>query len=516
MSVTKFLIRKNQYYDSVFLMGINKGLLGVPGVIESAVLMGTENNKKLLKDIHIVNDEINQSSANDLIVAVIAETESSAVDAFAKLDVLLVNPDSQSAEVKVRTQSDGLRKLPTANLAVISVPGEFAAREAKNALENDLSVFLFSSNVPVSDEIKLKHLAREKNLLLMGPDCGTSIIGGKGIGFANRVRRGPVGVIGPSGTGIQEFTCLIHNSGLGISHAIGTGTRDLVDDIGGITTFMALDQLEKDPQTEVVVIVSKPAGQKTLLSLLDRAINYNKPLIGCFLGIDSDQMRESEMVGIVDTVDDAARMALQVLQHESAFMQIEIDDSRIELDVSKLSPGQKYLRGLFAGGTFCYQSQQILAKDGHELYSNEPLPQMMKLPDPEKSIAHSLIDMGDEYFTTGKPHPMLDGTMRSVRILDEGRDPETAIILLDFILGFNSSNDPVGEALESIIKVQKLAESEKRHVIFVSSITGTDDDPQDLHLQRKMLEDAGVLVFPSNASAAAYCSKLLKAMDRLT
>jgi len=227
MSVTKFLIRKNQYYDSVFLMGINKGLLGVPGVIESAVLMGTENNKKLLKDIHIVNDEINQSSANDLIVAVIAETESSAVDAFAKLDVLLVNPDSQSAEVKVRTQSDGLRKLPTANLAVISVPGEFAAREAKNALENDLSVFLFSSNVPVLDEIKLKHLAREKNLLLMGPDCGTSIIGGKGIGFANRVRRGPVGVIGPSGTGIQEFTCLIHNSGLGISHAIGTGTRDL-------------------------------------------------------------------------------------------------------------------------------------------------------------------------------------------------------------------------------------------------------------------------------------------------
>ena len=516
MSVTKFLIRKNQYYDSVFLMGINKGLLGVPGVIESAVLMGTENNKKLLTNIHIVNDEINQSSANDLIVAVIAETESSAADAFAKLDVLLVNSDLQSTEVKVRTQSDGLRKLPTANLAVISVPGEFAAREAKKALENDLNVFLFSSNVSVKDELELKHLALEKNLLLMGPDCGTSIIGGKGIGFANRVRRGSVGVIGPSGTGIQEFTCLMHNSGLGISHAIGTGTRDLVDDIGGITTFMALNQLEQDPQTEVVVIVSKPAGPRTLLSLIERATKYRKPLIGCFLGISTDQLRESEMIGIVDTVDDAARMALQVLQHESDFMQIEMDEVRIQQEASNLLPGQKYLRGLFAGGTFCYQSQQILAKDGHELYSNEPLPRMKKLPDPEKSIAHSLIDMGDEYFTTGKPHPMLDGTMRAIRILEEGRDPETAIILLDFILGFNSSNDPVGEALESIIEVQRSAELENRHVVFVASITGTDEDPQDLQLQKKMLVDAGVIVFPSNASAAAFCSRLLNEMEKLS
>ena len=246
MSVTKYIIRRNQYFDSVFLMGINKDLLAQSGVIQSAVLMGTQNNKKLLADIQVSSSEIDQASANDLIVAVIAESEQFAEKALGNLDQLFKKVSVNTGQVKLRTFEDGLRAKPEANLAVISIPGEFAAREAMKALENDLNVFIFSSNVSVEDELKLKEFAREKNLLVMGPDCGTSIIGGKGIGFANRVRRGPVGVIGPSGTGLQEFTCLIHHLGSGISHAIGTGTRDLKDVIGGITTLTALDMLEKD------------------------------------------------------------------------------------------------------------------------------------------------------------------------------------------------------------------------------------------------------------------------------
>ena len=246
MSATKYIIRRNQYFDSVFLMGINKDLLSLSGVIQSAVLMGTQNNKKLLADIHVSSSEIDQAGANDLIVAVIAESEQFAEKALANLDQLFKKVSVNTGQVKLQTLEDGLRARPEANLAVISIPGEFAAREAMKALENNLNVFIFSSNVSVEDELKLKEFARKKNLLVMGPDCGTSIIGGKGIGFANRVRKGPVGVIGPSGTGLQEFTCLIHHMGSGISHAIGTGTRDLKDEIGGLTTLTALDMLEKD------------------------------------------------------------------------------------------------------------------------------------------------------------------------------------------------------------------------------------------------------------------------------
>ena len=199
---------------------------------------------------------------------------------------------------------------PEANLAVISIPGEFAAREAMKALENGLNVFIFSSNVSVEDELKLKEFAREKNLLVMGPDCGTSIIGGKGIGFANRVRKGPVGVIGPSGTGLQEFTCLIHHMGSGISHAIGTGTRDLKDAIGGITTLTALDMLEKDKATQIVAIISKPLDKKTLAKLMARLENYTKPVVACFLGAFERPAGEWKHLSFASTIDEAAEKTI--------------------------------------------------------------------------------------------------------------------------------------------------------------------------------------------------------------
>ncbi|MCJ7519602.1 MAG: hypothetical protein MUO42_08030, partial [Anaerolineaceae bacterium] len=215
MAATKFIIRKNQYFDSVFLMSINKGLLAESGIIQSAVLMGTQSNKKLLADINVSTREIDLAGANDLIVAVIAETDNSANNALEKLDQLLERVPSDSKQVELRTFEDGIRIKPDANLAVISVPGEFAAREAYKALDHNLNVFLFSSNVSVEDELQMKKTAHEKGLLVMGPDCGTSIIGGKGLGFTNRIRKGPVGIIGPSGTGIQEITCLIHHFGSG-------------------------------------------------------------------------------------------------------------------------------------------------------------------------------------------------------------------------------------------------------------------------------------------------------------
>lgn len=511
MSITKFIIRSNQYFDSVFLMGINKGLLSVKGVIQSAVLMGTQSNKQLLADIGVANTEIEKAGANDLMVAIIAETEPSADTALETLDQLLTNVKTEVSEIQLRTLNDAIRFNPNANLAVISVPGEFAAREAKKALNEGLNVFLFSSNVEIKDEIELKNLGKQKNLLVMGPDCGTSIIGGKGIGFANKVRSGPVGVIGPSGTGLQEFTCLIHHLGSGISHAIGTGSRDLKDDIGGITTLMALDMLEQDDSTQVVSIISKPAGEKTLIQLLTRLEKYTKPVVTCFLGVkDTIKTKKDDLIA-VSTIDEAAEQTLAILGISSSSDVVALDDELLKKEASSYDDQQKYMRGLFAGGTFCYQSQQIMLNAGMEIHSNDPLKGAKKLKDPDFSVGHTLLDMGDEYYTLGKPHPMIDGTMRGLRILNEGTNPETAIILLDFILGFNSSNDPVGEAIDAILSTKHQAERKKRHLTFIASITGTEDDVQDFKLQKKLLEDAGVIVTNSNAAATGLCVKILRA-----
>lgn len=514
MSVTKFIIRKNQYFDSVFLMGINKDLLAKSGVIQSAVLMGTQNNKKLLADIQVTSPEIDQAGANDLIVAVNAESEQFAEKALGNLDQLFKKVSVNTSQVKLRTFEDGLRARPDANLAVISIPGEFAAREAMKALESGLNVFIFSSNVSVEDELKLKEFAHEKNLLVMGPDCGTSIIGGKGIGFANRVRKGPVGVIGPSGTGLQEFTCLIHHMGSGISHAIGTGTRDLKDAIGGITTLTALNLLEKDTTTQIVAIISKPLDKKTLAKLMARLENYSKPVIACFLAAFERSSGEWKHLSFASTIDEAAEKTIKSLGGEPLSLKDHLDQALVKHEAESFTGQQKFLRGLFAGGSFCYQSQQILLYSEIDLLSNEPLEGVNELANPEKSEGNALIDMGNEYFALGKPHPMIDGTMRSLRITQEASDPETAIILLDFILGFNSSNDPVGEAIESILAAKKNAESQKRHLTFVASITGTEDDPQDLTLQQKMLEDAQVIVTRSNATAARLCAEIMNSRKK--
>ena len=511
--VTKSIIRKNQYFDSVFLMSINKRLLEENGIIQSAVLMGTQGNKKLLGDIQVSSLDIDHAGANDLIVAVIAETEKSAEDALNKLDHFLERTDTFAKHKQLRTLDNGFREKPDANLAVISVPGEFAAREAKKALENNLHVFLFSSNVSVEDELSLKKTGHQKGLLVMGPDCGTSIINGKGIGFANSVRTGPIGVVGPSGTGLQEFTCLIHNMGFGISHAIGTGSRDLKDEIGGLTTLMALDLLEKDTATCAVSIVSKPAGKKTLAALLARLKNYSKPVVACFLGIKEHPTVKGKSIHFAATIDEAAEKIISLLGDSTVPKKAEIDQNLINQEVLSYANQQKYLRGLFAGGTFCYQSQQILLEAGITLYSNEPLGNTSLLSNPDQSIGNTLVDMGDEYYTRGKPHPMIDGTMRSLRITREAADPEIAILLLDFILGFNSSNDPVGETIEAILAAKNNAKMKKQHLTVIASITGTEEDKQEMSTQSKLLEEAGVIVTHSNATAVSLCAAILKAKE---
>jgi len=495
---TGYIIRKNEFYDSVFLMRVAKRITEQPGVQQSAALMATEKNKILLADIHLTGAEIDAASPGDLIVAVIADNDQIVRAALDHLDDWLRRDQAGSSEPAPRTLDAALARQPSSNLAVISVPGEYAAREARQALERGLNVFLFSSNVALEDELSLKQFARARGLIVMGPDCGTAIISGIGIGFANVVRRGPIGVIGAAGTGLQEFTTQVHHAGSGISHALGTGGRDLSDAVGGISALSALDALERDAATKVIAIVSKPPGAQTLARLTERMSQCNKPVVACLIGIRDELPGANIRFRVARTLDEAAMLAVQIANGKPSTSPNPIFNlqSLISSHRARLSPKQKYMRGVFAGGTFCYQAQQILCDAGVVVHSNAPIAGNVALQNARQSVEHTIVDMGAEEFTDGRAHPMIDATLRRERILAEARDPQVAVLLLDFILGYNASAEPVGDLID-VIK-----QARERGIVIVASVCGTEGDPQGLHRQSKLLQDVGVIVLPSSEQAA--------------
>ncbi len=511
--VSGFVIRKNQYYDSVFLMSVNRRISEVKGVLQTAVLMGSTANKQLFGNIGVQDAQIDAAQPNDLVVAVVAERQSVLDDVLGRVDEWLTAVDEVTpAARQAHTLEEGLAAQPHASLAVISIPGEYAAREAHRALEAGLNVFLFSDNVTIEDELDLKQLAARKGLLVMGPDCGTSLVGGIGIGFANVVRRGAIGVIGAAGTGLQEFTSQVHNAGQGISHALGTGSQDLSAKIGGLTTLAALNLLEKDEQTRVITLVSKPPHPETLERLLARIATCSKPVIGCVLGVDPATLQGKTNFQPAHTIDEAVWLALLAAGESKAQEPEAFSAQERELfsrEISGRKPEQKYLRGIFAGGTFTYQAQQILREKGLRIHSNSPFDKADMLAHPDKSVEHSIVDMGAEFYMVGRPHPMIDGTMRKRRILQESQDTGMAVLFLDFILGYNASPDPAGELVDAIQQAMETTARRGGKLSVVASLCGTDGDPQNLHLQEKLLRELGVHTYHSNARATAACALLL-------
>ena len=517
--VTGHVIRKNEYHDSVFLMRAAKRLSEQKGILQVAALMGTEKNKALLEEIEVRGPEISAATPSDLIVAVKADSQEALASVFENIDQWL-NPDlGHGVACAIRTLDEAVALQPHSNLAVISVPGSYAAREARRALEHGLNVFLFSDNVPIESEISLKDYARDHGLIVMGPDCGTAIIGGIGIGFANAVRRGPIGVIGASGTGIQEFTSLVHRAGSGISHAIGIGSRDLSDAVGGTSLLSALEALESDRQTEIITVLSKPPGERALANLTPKILQCHKPVIACFLGLKQMSLFSDLRHRTARTMDDAAAIAVQMATGHAP-PRFDANSSNfqnlIRREQVNKNPDQRYLRGIFAGGTFCFQAQQILQEAGMVVYSNSPLNGNLKLADPMRSKEHTLVDMGTDDFTVGKPHPIIDSRLRQERIEAESQDSEVAILLLDFVLGFNSSPDPAGELVAAIDEAKEKAKNRGGCLSVVASICGTEDDPQSLSHQMNALEEAGVIVFPSSAQAAQFCALLITSLSEVT
>jgi len=496
--IKRTVIRKNRYYDSVFLMLAARRMAAVPGMAAASALLATPANRKVLAELGYGGGEAAFAAAgpSDLVLALEGEAEAVAAIA-ADPEAWLVRTGAGPAAAAERTIAQAVAGRPDSSVAVISVPGAHAAREARAALGEGLHVFLFSSGVSLEDELALKTEARRRGLIVMGPDCGTAFLGGAGIGFANAVRRGPIGIVGGTGTGMQEFSCLAHRAGSGISSAIGTGSRDLSDAIGGISTLAGIEALEADPATAVIAVLSKPPGPAAAARLTERLERCAKPVVLCLLGAESG-------CGTPSTIDEAAALALKAVGVE-----LDLDNTPMPglaaSQVARMRPEQHHMRGLFSGGTLCYQAQAIFREAGLAAHSNAPLHGMRQLADADVSLEDSFVDMGTERFVEGRPHPMIDATLRRKRLGQEGEDPGVAVVLLDFILGAIASRDPVGDLLPGIRSAQEAARGRGGHLCVVASVCGTEEDAQGLQAQTRALAEAGVLVFPSGARAAAFC-----------
>src|SRR2546423_3276747 len=461
-------------------MQLSAALTKLPGVEQASAIMATPANLELLREARLLNGDKLAASPNDLLLALrgksAATLQAALAHAVAALDKPAAAPASDGLKHEpLRSLQMALGTAPKANLALISVPGDYAAAEAMKALRLGLNVMLFSDNVPGADEVALKRYARSRGLLVMGPDCGTALIDGVPLGFANAVRRGAVGVVGASGTGTQQVTCLVHRAGGGISHAIGTGGHDLSQEVGGITMLAGLEKLAADPDTKVIVLISKPPAPAVAKAVLDQAKRAGKPVVVNFVGAAIDE----KGVHGARTLEEAAAAAVALaMGRKPAYRSPAIKAPRIRFKAS-----QRYIRGLFSGGTFCYEASALLGN----AWSNAPVDPKRKLDDVWKSREHTLIDLGDDVFTRGRPHPMIDHRLRNERLLQEAADAEVAVILMDVVLGYGAHPDPGGEMVPAIRKAHDIARKKGRALAIVGAVCGTDEDPQGLERQEAAL-----------------------------
>lgn len=500
----------NLYQDSVSLMQISAQISKLPGIEQASVVMGTATNLVQLRDAGL--DDGCKAGPNDLIIAVRGE-EAACNDA---LDIAHQRLNSKPAE----GGSDGpltpplvslemaAELQPDINLALISVPGDYAAAEAIKALNLGMNVMLFSDNVSLEQEKQIKLLAQRKHLLVMGPDCGTAIINGLPLGFANVVQAGSIGIVGASGTGLQEVTCRIDQLGAGISQALGTGGHDLHEEIGGISMLHGLQALAADPATQVIVLISKPPARPVAERILEQAQACGKPVVVNFLGAAAEDITRPGITAAA-TLADAAGIAVALAAGCAAPASVTLvpaqDIQVLQQACDSLPAARRAIRGVFAGGTFCYESQLLCQQQGFSAASNTPVKGNATLTDIWRSQGHTLIDMGDDDFTRGRPHPMIDPTLRNQRIEAELKDQDTAVVLFDLVLGYGAAAEPATDLLAILSQHQS-----KDGPLLIAHVCGTEADPQHRSRQIAALRQAGVLVAGCNAQAALWASQVAR------
>ena len=507
MAIIKAQIRSGVYYDSAFLMQMQRSLADLPGVEDAGVVMGTESNKEILAHINLVSPEVQSAKPDDLVLVVRAKDEKSAEDALLRVDELLTTRKSSlDQEYHPQSVEGAVKMLPDAKWVLISVAGRYAGGVSRDALRQGRHVFLFSDNVSVEEEIELKKMASARGLLVMGPDCGTAIVRGIGLGFANKVRLGSIGVVAAAGTGLQQVTSRIHQLGGGVTYGIGTGGRDLSEKIGAVTFLMGLDVLARDPETKVIVLVSKPPAPRVADEVLKMARKTGKPVVVDFIARPIDAPVIDNLY-FASGLDNAAHLAVQLANNP-------IKETRADLKLERFASGQRYLRGLFSGGTLAYEAQHILKNFLPLVWANAPINKELKLTNSMVSQEHTIVDLGEDEFTVGRLHPMMDNELRIRRLMEEARDPSVAVIMLDVVIGYGSHPDPASELAPAIAKAKAEARAAGRFLEVVAVVTGTDEDPQKINSQIKKLKDAGVWVDTSNEVVVRYIGHLLWALNQ--
>jgi succinyl-CoA synthetase alpha subunit len=511
MSAVQSRIFRNSYRDSVELMRIAAELESLAGIDRAGLVMATPANRDVLAAAGLLSEATASAGPNDLVVAVASGDESAATHALERAAQRLAGPGTEGQSEAVRTDARTLAEAMAeggANLALISTPGTYATAEALKALKRGLNVFLFSDNVPVEDEIELKSIARARGLLVMGPDCGTAILDGVPLGFANAVRRGTIGLVGASGTGLQQVSCLIDRYGAGVSQAIGVGGRDLDERVGGTMMLVALERLGADPGTELIVLISKPPSASVAEVVLAAAGAVGKPVIINFLGGDPAVVTAAGAIPAATfeaaaTIASAMALGRPTPDNDALGWAVpgETGGSADEDGPSKavreaqagLDRTQSRIRGLYSGGSLAGEAKlvlrAVLGETGVKL--------------------HEIVDLGDDEYTVGRPHPMIDPRLRNEHLAAAAADPSTAVILLDVVLGFGANDDPAGALAAAIGAAREEAARDGRRFAVVASVCGTSRDPQDLDAQEARLAEAGVILAPSNAQAAVLAARIV-------
>lgn len=498
------VILKNNYQDSINLMLLTNTINDLDGVTMSQIMMGTDANKDILNNTGLLTPEAEAASPNDMMIVVDSEDEQIMEEVLPAIDTFLADLSAKGDDKEkpaAASWQEALTALPDANVALFSIPGEYGAAEMEKALKNGLHVFSFTDNVAIEDEVRLKKLAHEKGLLMMGPDCGTGIISSIPIAFTNVVSPGNIGVVGASGTGIQEVTTIIDRLGGGVVHAIGTGGRDLSDKVGAITVKDAIVALENHEPTDVICVISKPPAKEVRDEVVQLLQSISKPVVAIFLG-EKPEAHEGK-VYLAHTLEETAQIAVDLANEEAVKRNYftKLDKPNIStLDKDKV------VKGLYSGGTLAAEAGMLIS----EALNLEGLVKQ------EGYILHShgydVIDLGDDIYTQGKPHPMIDPEVRIQKIEEYAEDEQTGIILFDVVLGYGAHEDMVGALLPAIEAAQTTAKTAGRDLYFVATVCGTTKDPQNYQDAVDRLKAAGVYVAESNAKAVQL-ALLLKGVE---
>lgn len=488
------VVKKGLYYDSVKLMLVTNKLLEIDSIRNIAVVMGTDLNKDTLIRNHLYSEEAEKATKNDLIIAMDTDSLESFESALKIIDSELNSRSNDNSEEEVYLSlNSAIKDYHQSNFCIISVPGEYAAEETENALDKNLNVMLFSDNVSVEDEIRLKKYAVSKNLLLMGPDCGTAHINGVPFCFSNHLQKGVIGLVAASGTGCQEVMTIVDKLGGGISNAIGTGGRDLSEKVGGIMTKYALQLLERDSDTEVIGLISKPPSEQVKLELMTFIEdNLTKPVIIHFVG--NDELIENQKIELATSLEEEAHLLVKKAYPSLATKSLH----------SELKESQKLLHydvvGLFTGGTLAYETLYKLKDKIEDLQSN--LKKDFHYESLNLDSGNIILDLGDDFYTRGRAHPMIDPTLRN-EMFQSVISKDNKLILLDFVLGYGSNREPHK-------KIKELLATKSNNSVVLATICGTYKDPQNYEKIRTDLENLGVLVFDSNASMVDYVLSSIK------